>query len=205
VIYQSRWGTTSEEEKRAFEWFVDLTMSRWAQYPAMHVFHYAPYEPSALKRLMGRYATREDKIDRMLRAGLLIDLHAILKQAVRASVEEYSLKALEVFHQFGRAVPLEEARRAMHQVEHGLELGRPTEVDEAVWKTIQGYNADDCLPRDLSATGLKANGELWSKPVAEYRVHRCPKALLRRRWTNVNSVWRRWWQTCKTEFRRYWG
>jgi hypothetical protein len=33
----------------------------------------------------------------------------------------------------------------MRQVEHSLELGRPTEVDEAVWKTIQGYNADDCV------------------------------------------------------------
>jgi hypothetical protein len=28
------------------------------------------YEPAALKRLMGRYATRESEIDRMLRAGL---------------------------------------------------------------------------------------------------------------------------------------
>ena len=31
--------------------------------PTMHVFHYAPYEPTALKRLMGRYGTREDEVD----------------------------------------------------------------------------------------------------------------------------------------------
>ena len=37
--------------------------------PDLHVYHFAPYEPAALKRLMGRYATREDEIDRMLRAG----------------------------------------------------------------------------------------------------------------------------------------
>ena len=30
------------------------------RHPDMHVYHYAPYEPTALKRLMGRHATRED-------------------------------------------------------------------------------------------------------------------------------------------------
>ena len=79
----------------------------------MHIYHYADYEPVALKRLMGRYATREDEIDRMLRAGLLVDLRKIAKQALRASVEEYSLKALEPFHGFQRTVPLEEARPAL--------------------------------------------------------------------------------------------
>jgi uncharacterized protein len=172
AIYDSRWGTTPQEEKQAFEWFVDSAMSRWARYPAMHVYHFAPYEPSALKRLMGRYATREDEIDRMLRAGLLIDLHVILKQAVRASVEEYSLKALEIFHRFRRAVPLDEARRAMHQVEHSLELGRPTEVDEAVWKTIQGYNADDCLSTRSLRNWLE--GERRSLEQAGRRIPRPP-------------------------------
>ena len=28
-------------------------------HPGMHVYHYAPYEPAALKRLMGRFAERE--------------------------------------------------------------------------------------------------------------------------------------------------
>jgi len=59
-------------------------MERWKAYPAMHIFHFTAYEPSALKRLMGRYATREDEIDRMLRAGLFVDLHTLLKRSVRA-------------------------------------------------------------------------------------------------------------------------
>ena len=65
----------------------------------MHIYHFTPYEPSALKRLMGRYASREEEIDRMLRAGLFIDLHTVLKRAVRAGVEQYSLKALELVRQ----------------------------------------------------------------------------------------------------------
>ena len=109
--YSSQWAVSAEEEKRAFEWFVDPVMARWAKYPAMHVYHFTGYESGALKRLMGRYATREDEIDRMLRAYLLVDLHTVTKRAVRASVEQYSLKALEPFYGFQRKVPLEERAR----------------------------------------------------------------------------------------------
>jgi uncharacterized protein len=145
ATYEFRWALTAGEEKRAFEWFVDRVMSRWESEPAMHVYHFTPYEPSALKRLMGRYASREDEIDWMLRGRLFIDLHTVLKRAVRAGVEQYSLKALEVFHRFRRQVPLEEARTAMRQMEHSLELSRVAEVDESIRTTIALYNADDCF------------------------------------------------------------
>ncbi|MBV9673348.1 MAG: TM0106 family RecB-like putative nuclease [Verrucomicrobia bacterium] len=145
TIYESRWAMTADEEKRAFEWFVDVVMAKWAKEPAMHIYHFTPYEPSALKRLMGRYATREEEIDRILRAGRFIDVHTVLKRAVRASVEQYSLKALEIFHGFQRQVSLQEARLALRQMEHGLELWRTTEPDEMVRKTIALYNEDGCL------------------------------------------------------------
>src|SRR6516164_570537 len=93
AAYESRWALTADEEKRAFEWFVDRVIARWESEPAMHIYHFTPYEPSALKRLMGRYATREDEIDRILRGGLFIDLHSVLKRSIRAGVEQYSLKA----------------------------------------------------------------------------------------------------------------
>ena len=69
--YTGGWAFTRADEKKAFEEFVDFVMARWEECPGLHIYHYAPYEPSALKRLMGRYATREDEIDRMLRAGTL--------------------------------------------------------------------------------------------------------------------------------------
>ncbi|MGA9630976.1 MAG: hypothetical protein WBQ63_06115, partial [Candidatus Acidiferrales bacterium] len=57
-----------------------------------------PYEPAALKRLMGRYATRQEEIDQMLRARLLVDLYAVVRHGIRASVESYSIKKLEPFY-----------------------------------------------------------------------------------------------------------
>jgi predicted RecB family nuclease len=145
LLYDRRWAFSAAEEKAAFEWFVDLIMERWTAYPSMHVYHFGHKEPSSVKALMGRYATREDSIDRMLRAGLFIDLHSVAKQAMRASVEQYSLKALEEFHDFNRSVPLEDARSALRQIEHSLELGRIVDLRADASNTVEGYNADDCF------------------------------------------------------------
>jgi hypothetical protein len=142
--YECRWALTTVDEREAFKWLVDTVMDRWVLYPSMHIFHFTPYEPSALKRLMGRHGVCEDEIDRMLRANLFIDLHIVLKRSVRASVEQYSLKALEAFHGFKRTMPLEEAGSAMRQMQHCLELGSGSEVDDSVRQAIMLYNADDC-------------------------------------------------------------
>ena len=143
--YERKWGLTAVEEKQAFEWMVDEIIGRWKENPTLHVYHFGAYEPSAFKRLMGIYATREEEIDRMLRAGLLVDLHTIFRQAVRASVEEYSLKAAEVFHGFVRKTLLTDSRDAMRHVEHRLELGWSGEMPEAMRNALEGYNGEDCL------------------------------------------------------------
>jgi predicted RecB family nuclease len=143
--YEFRWGVDATAEREAFHWFVDIVMNRWERYPSMHIYHFAPYEPSALKRLMGRHNVCVDEIDQMLRAKLFVDLHTVLKRSVRASVEQYTLKAIEVFHGFTRNIPLDDAGQAMRQMQHGLELSLPTEVSESVREAIVLYNADDCF------------------------------------------------------------
>jgi hypothetical protein len=40
-------------------------MALWAEHPHIDVYRFKSYEPSALKRLTGRQATREDEIDRV--------------------------------------------------------------------------------------------------------------------------------------------
>jgi uncharacterized protein len=98
------------------------------------------------------YATREDEVDRLLRAGVLVDLHQAFKQGLRASVEEYSLKKLEGFYGFERRTPLDESRAAMRYMEHRLELGwGDIELPEQVCGVMEGYNCEDCL----SADGLR--------------------------------------------------
>ena len=142
--YHCDWAFSRAEEKRAFEHFVDYVMRRWERYPDLHIYHYAPYETAALKRLMGRYATREEEIDQMLRAGLFIDLYQVVRRGVRASVESYSIKRLEPFFEFEREVALGEADLALARLQASLELDDIPSGSEETLTLVGGYNKDDC-------------------------------------------------------------
>lgn len=139
------WACSDAEERAAFEAVVDEILRSWAANPRMHVYHYAPYEPAALKRLMGRHATREAEIDRMLRAELFVDLYAIVKHSLRASVERYSIKDLEPFYGFTRTVALGDARTNLRVIERALELGAAEAITDDVRAAVEGYNRDDCV------------------------------------------------------------
>ena len=143
--YEHAWAFTREEERRAFERFIDFVVARRTKHPDLHIYHYAPYEPSALKRLMGRYATREDELDRLLRGRVFVDLYSVVKQAIRAGIESYSIKRLEPLYDFVRPVDLKDARDALAALQSSLELGEVPAISDATKRTIAGYNCDDCV------------------------------------------------------------
>ncbi len=144
-IYTPLWALTRAEEKAAFETFIDVVTARWATFPDMHIYHFGGYETGALKRLMGRYATREDELDRILRGLLPVDLLSVSRQSVRAGVESYSLKKLEPLFGFVRDTSLPDARLALTRLQTSLELDEPSEVDPADRATVQAYNREDCV------------------------------------------------------------
>jgi uncharacterized protein len=144
LVYQSRWALNRAQERAAFEWFVDSVFERMNRFPDLHIYHFGTYEPAAIKRLMLRYATREEEVDRLLRGEIFIDLHVITKRSVRASVEEYSLKEMEKFCDYARKVPLREANQARHFIEHQLELHLSPTLTDEVRALVEGYNEDDC-------------------------------------------------------------
>lgn len=144
LVYEGDWAPTRADERRAFEAFVDFVMARWARFPTLHVYHYAPYEPAALKRLMGRYATREEEIDRLLRARVFVDLYQVVRHALRASVESYSIKRLEPFYAFRRGTALADANSALARFQAHLELDDVPAISEEVRATVRAYNEDDC-------------------------------------------------------------
>jgi len=143
--YSPMWAFDRSSERRAFESFVDLVMERRSRFPRLHIYHFSHYEPSALKRLMGRYATREDEIDRLLRAGIFVDLYGITKQSLRGSVETYSLKDLEVFFGFVRKTDLRDARTGLRNLECALELNEVDAISPDILATVEAYNREDCV------------------------------------------------------------
>jgi predicted RecB family nuclease len=142
--YQVEWAFDPDAEKTTFERFVDFLTERRKQFPGMHVYHFAPYEPSALKRLMGRYASRENEIDNLLRGLVFVDLLSVVRHGLRASVESYSLKKLEPFFKFERKVSLHDANVALTRLSSQIELDDFDSVSEETKSVVEVYNADDC-------------------------------------------------------------
>lgn len=155
AAYKADWCLTREQEKSAFEAFVDFATERSTEYPDLHIYHFAPYEPSALKRLMGRYATREDEIDNLLRGTRFVDLYSVVRNGLRASVESYSIKRLEVFYGYERVVPLRDANIALTSLSSALELGDTTSIADDVRRVVQNYNQDDCVSTEALRTWLE--------------------------------------------------
>ena len=135
---------TTGAERRAFEKFIDLVMDRLQSDPNLHIYHYAAYEPTAVKRLAGRYGTREEEVDQLLRGNVFVDLFRAVRQGVRASVESYSIKRLEPLYGFNRGVDLRDANESIIEFETWLELGQGEEREDLL-SEIRGYNRDDCL------------------------------------------------------------
>jgi len=76
--YEVLWSFDRAGERKAFEAFMVKMMDRWMQDPTMHIYHYAPYEPTAIKRLAGRHGTCIDEVDELLRAGVFVDLYRVV-------------------------------------------------------------------------------------------------------------------------------
>jgi predicted RecB family nuclease len=141
--YTAWWAFDRASEKHAFERFIDTVMQRLEQHPGLHIYHYNHYETTAIRKLMGRYGTREEQVDRLLRGGVFDDLYRVVRQGLRASVESYSIKKMEPFYGYDRDVDLADARSALAQIEAWLEMGGGGDPD--VLARIEGYNRDDCV------------------------------------------------------------
>jgi len=166
---------TSAGEKSAFERVVDLITERLRTHPSAHVYHYAPYEPTALKRLMGRHATREEDIDRLLRGGVMIDLYRAVRQGIRASVESYSIKRLEPLYGFTRDVELRDATSSIVEFEAWLELAEGERPQADHLDRIERYNRDDVV----STRQLRDWLEAQRAELAALSGHPVPRPALR--------------------------
>ncbi len=138
--FTALWAHDRTAEKAIFEAFIDRVIARLDADPGMHVYHYAPYEPTAIKRLMGRHATREDEVDRLLRGDVFVDLYRVVRQGVRVSSESYSIKKVEKLYLPLREGPVTDAGFSVVAYERWMETR-----DQAMLDGIEAYNRDDCV------------------------------------------------------------
>ncbi|MBV9933770.1 MAG: TM0106 family RecB-like putative nuclease, partial [Actinobacteria bacterium] len=149
--YRSFWGHTPAEERAAFEQFVDFVQERRAVHPDLHVYHYAAYERTALGKLMGRYATREDEVDSLFRDKVLVDLYRVVRQSVAVGVPSYSIKKLEPLYMEARHGEINDGASSIVEYEKWLRTG-----DDKVLAAIEDYNLVDCESTWLLRDWLEA-------------------------------------------------
>ena len=140
--------------------FIDFVAERLQRYPGAHIYHYAHYEPTALKRLMTLHGTREAQLDDLLRGEKFVDLYKVVREGIRTSesgpVDQGPRGVLHAAARGrGDATP---ARSIVH-----YERWRVTQ-DAARLESIRAYNEDDCRSTHLLRDwllGLRPQGLPW--------------------------------------------
>lgn len=143
--YRDFWAHNTEQEKTSFQNFVTWAYQRWLQDPKMHIYHYAAYEISSCRRLMGRYGVCENEIDQLLRNEVFIDLYKIVKSSLIIGEPRYSIKNIEHLYRGKRNTLVGSGGDSVVAYEHWRE-----NPDGEDWQTskilndIRHYNMDDC-------------------------------------------------------------
>jgi len=143
--YEGLWSFDRKDEKEAFRKFIAHVMERWQKHPGMHIYHYAVYEPTQVKRMAGQHGVCIDDVDQLLRARIFVDLYRVVRQGVRASVESYSIKMIETLYKFKRAEPARDSVLALQAFAGALAFGDPRDVPANILQSIESYNRDDCF------------------------------------------------------------
>lgn len=151
------WAHSRAEERIAFTRFLDYVAQRRQQYPDLHIYHYAAYEKSALRRLSLLHVVGEDAVDTLLRDGVLVDLYDTVRHSLRISERSYSIKKLEPLYM-------------------GAHL-RSGEVTDA-GASVVAYAAY-CMARDAGDAGAAA--EILAG-ISDYNRYDCLSTLRLRDW-----------------------
>ncbi|MFC3053797.1 TM0106 family RecB-like putative nuclease [Kordiimonas pumila] len=139
------WAHDRDQEKQAFEDFVDWIYARWLADPSMHVYHYANYEIAAIRKLMGRFGTREEQVDNLLRNNVFVDLYKVVSGGLMIGTPNYSIKSVELLYRGKRNTEVGNGGESIIVYENWRE-----NPDGETWETsktlndIRNYNIDDC-------------------------------------------------------------
>ena len=132
------WAHSRDQEKVAFEAFIDFVVGHLAKHPDAHIYHYAAYEKTALGKLMSLHGTRERQVDDIFRQGRLVDLYKVVRESMRVSEPGYSIKNIEHFYRPPRQGEVQNAGASIVVYEQWRQSADPELLSQ-----IEAYNRDD--------------------------------------------------------------
>ncbi|SEA71308.1 TM0106 family RecB-like putative nuclease [Leifsonia sp. 21MFCrub1.1] len=151
------WAHDFAAERVALEAFLAFVRERRAQYPGMHIYHYAAYEQTHLLALAARHGVGEEEVDGLLRDNVMVDLYPLVRKAVRVGSRSYSIKKLEPLYM-------------------GDEL-RESDVTTGADSITEYANA-----RDLIALGRLEEAQPLLDDIGDYNRYDCVSTLRLRDW-----------------------
>jgi uncharacterized protein len=138
--FKDFWAHDRIEEGEALRQLMAFFAERLKTFPDAHIYHYAAYEISALRRLCSSHGVGEELLDQMLRENRFVDLYSVVSGALIASEPAYSLKNLEVFYMDARTGDVKTAGGSVVAYENWRENNDPKILEE-----IREYNRVDCI------------------------------------------------------------
>jgi predicted RecB family nuclease len=142
------WGHDREGERQAFIDFMTWLTERMDTDPNAHVYHYASYERTALRRLASRHGVMQSELYELEQQRRFVDLYPVVTKSLRVGDTGYSIKDLEKHYGFERT-----------QIE-GADVGKATDsIDGYDYWVIENRAADDpaLLEADRVVARKKAN------------------------------------------------
>ncbi len=167
--FKAVWAHDRSEECEAVREVIAFLADRMGRHPQAHIYHYAPYEVTALRRLAASHRVGEDALDDLLRGRRFVDLYKVVRGALYASESGYSLKDLEAFYMEARDGTVATAGGSVVAYEAWRDTGDPALLEE-----IRDYNEDDVrstkLLRDWLIEAVRPAEHRWPEGQASQRI-----------------------------------
>ena len=147
--YTALWAHDFAQEKQALLDFLAFVKLRRQQHPGMHIYHYAPYEPTHLFDMAQRHGVGEADVDRLLRDGVFVDLYPIVRRALRVGSRSYSIKKLEPLY-MGDEVRTSDVQKGDDSIVKYVEARQLADAGQdaaaqAILDDLADYNRYDCV------------------------------------------------------------
>ena len=138
-VFKSFWAHNRDEEKQSLIKFFEFTKTHFKKYPKAKIYHYAPYEITALERLTSIHKVHGVDYDHYLNLGKFVDLFRVVKQGIYVSQKSYSIKDIEKYYDFKRTGEILKG-----DVSEEFYIQWMHNNDKRLLDKIEDYNKQDC-------------------------------------------------------------
>ena len=134
-------------EKQALIDFIGYVRGRLKHHPDLHIYHYASYEVTALRRLAARHGVMAAEVEWLVEAGILFDLYEIVKTSLMISDRSLSIKKLEPLYMEGHRTGTATAVDSITQYAdyRAAAAAGDQATAQTIFRDILAYNEYDCL------------------------------------------------------------